>query len=91
MKLFSNLFYCLFIILSLQVTAQNDEMFKQKRERKRIWKKWRSKREAYNPYLAKSAKNKPSARLAKGDKNELRWQKRKAKRQMRRNKKSVNS
>lgn len=66
-------------------------MFKQKKERKRVWRKHRSSKSEYNPYLEKSAKNKPSARMAKGDKKELRRQKRNAKRQMRHNKKTLNN
>lgn len=66
-------------------------MFKQKKERKKIWRRWRKNREAYNPYLDRKAKNKPSARMARGDKKELRRQKRLAKKQMRRGKRAVNN
>ncbi len=82
---------CLFIFSTVPTVAQNNEMFKQKRERKRTWRKWRSNKNSYNPYLEKSAKNKPSARMAKGNRKELRIQKRRARRQMRHNKKTVNS
>ncbi|MDX2171750.1 MAG: hypothetical protein SFY56_01430 [Bacteroidota bacterium] len=91
MKLFFKLVLCLFILSSTQVVSQNDGMFKQKKERKRVWRRWRSKKTEYNPYLEKSAKNKPSARIAKGNKKDLRRQKRAAKKQMRRSKKAVNS
>lgn len=91
MKLFFKLLLCLFILSTTQVGAQNNEMFKQKRERKRVWRKHRSNKAEYNPYLEKSAKNKPSARIAKGNKKDLRRQKRAAKKQMRKNKKAVNS
>ncbi len=64
-------------------------MFKQKRERKRIWRRWKPNREAYNPYLKKKAKDKPSARIAKGNRKEIRQQKRKDKRQLRRSKKTI--
>jgi hypothetical protein len=77
--------------LAADITAQQNEMFKQKRERKRVWRKWRSKREAYNPYVDAKAKNKPSARMAKGDRKELKRQKRSAKRQLRRSKRKLNN
>jgi len=78
-------------LLNFNSSAQQNEMFKQKRERKKIWRKWRSKREAYNPYVDAKAKNKPSARMAKGDRKELKRQKRLAKRQLRRNKSGLKS
>jgi hypothetical protein len=74
------------------LVAQN-EMFKQKKERKKMWKRSKNRRknrEAYNPYLERKAKNKPSARMARGEKKELRRQKRLAKKQMKRGKKAVN-
>ncbi|MGZ3884271.1 MAG: hypothetical protein ACXVPQ_08905 [Bacteroidia bacterium] len=75
--------------------AQNDDMFHQKRERKRLWRRWRGRerknKTAFNPYLEKKAKDKPSARLAKGNKAEIRHQKRMARRQMRKSRKKVNS
>jgi hypothetical protein len=79
-----------FFFLPDKACAQN-EMFKQKKERKKIWRRWRKNREAYNPYLDRKAKNKPSARMARGDKKELRRQKRLAKKQMRRGKRAVNN
>ena len=91
MKLFLKLLLCFFIISSTHVVSQNNEMFKQKKERKRVWRKHRSNKSEYNPYLEKSAKNKPSARMAKGDKKELRRQKRNARKQMRRNKKALHT
>ena len=91
MKLLFKFLLCLFIILLIPVEGQNNEMFKQKKERKRVWRKHRSNKAEYNPYLEKSAKNKPSARMAKGDKKELRRQKRAAKKQMRKSKKRLNN
>ena len=79
----------LFFLFVTDVTSQDKEMFKQKRERKRIWRRWKPDREAYNPYLKKKAKDKPSARIAKGERKEIRQQKRKDKRQMRRNKRQI--
>ena len=83
------LFLCI-AFLPNEITAQQDDMFKQKKERKRIWRRWKPKREAYNPYVAAKAKKKPSARMAKGDKHEMRRQKKLAKKQMKKNKKAIN-
>lgn len=88
--------FLLLIAVPAAIEAQNNDMFKQKRERRRLWRKWRGNRErknktAYNPYLEKKAKDKPSARLAKGNKRELRQQKRMARRQLRKSKRKVNS
>lgn len=71
--------------------AQQDEMFKQKKERKRLWRRWRSNREAYNPYVKAKSKNKPSARMARGNRKELKRQKRIARKELRRNKKKFGS
>ena len=84
----------LFLFVTLQpceIEAQQDDMFKQKKERKRVWRRWKKNREAYNPYYDAKAKKKPSARMAKGDRNELRRQKKLAKKQMKKNKRKVNS
>jgi hypothetical protein len=90
MKIFLRFFVILFLLLCTHsIEAQQKEMFKQKRERKRIWRRWKPNREAYNPYLKKKAKDKPSARIAKGNRKELRQQKRKDRRQMRRSKKTI--
>ena len=69
--------------------AQNKEMFKQKRERKRVWRKWRSNKDAYNPYLKKKGKDKPSARIATGNKKENRIARRENKKQLRRSKRAI--
>jgi hypothetical protein len=69
--------------------AQNKEMFKQKRERKRVWRRWKSSNDAYNPYLKKKGKDKPSARIAKGNKKEERIARRENKRQLRRSKRAI--
>ena len=83
----------LFLFVSLdpcEIQAQQDDMFKQKKERKRIWRRWKKNREAYNPYVAAKAKNKPSARMAKGHKREIRRQSRAIKKQTKQNKKAIN-
>jgi len=64
-------------------------MFKQKRERKRVWRKWRSNKDAYNPYLKKKGKDKPSARIATGNRKEDRIARRENKRQLRRSKRAI--
>jgi hypothetical protein len=66
-------------------------MFKQKRERKRIWRRHRTSKDAYNPYLNKKAKDKPSAKVNKSNKREERRQKRQFKKQLKRSKKNLNN
>jgi len=90
MKLFTKIVLIIFLSLfATEARSQNKEMFKQKKERKRIWRRWKPNREAYNPYLKKKAKDKPSARIAKGNKKDLRQQKRENKRQVRKNKRDI--
>ncbi len=84
-----SLIFLLSCFTAQEIVAQQNEMFKQKRERKRVWRRWRSKKETYNPYVDAKARNKPSARMARGDRKELKRQKRLAKRQMRRSKRKV--
>lgn len=78
-----------FLIIAFypQNTNAQDNMFKEKKERKRIWRKWRKNREAYNPYVDAKAKNKPSAKMARKNKKELKHQKRTARKELRKNKK----
>ena len=75
------------------VSAQNDGMFKQKKERKRLWRRWSDKerhnKTAYNPYLEKTAKQKPSSRISKGEKKEMRKQRRDYRRQIRKGQKKT--
>ncbi|MBA3683506.1 MAG: hypothetical protein H0W73_20425 [Bacteroidetes bacterium] len=78
----------LFVFSFHETSAQNNEMFKQKRERKRVWRKHRTSNDAYNPYLKKKAKNKPSARINKGNKKEERRQKRAYKREIKKHRTS---
>lgn len=80
MKIIRYITFSLIFFVAHQVVAQNDDMFKHKRERKRVWRKWNKKRDGYNPYLKKKGKNKPSAQAARQDKKELRRQKRAYKR-----------
>ncbi len=87
-KIVFSIFLLLFIFSFSQVSSQNNEMFKQKRERKKIWRKHRTSDDAYNPYLKKKAKNKPSARINKGNKKEERRQKRAYKREIRKHRTS---
>lgn len=90
MKSFFRIFIIfIFLFAADHSNAQQKEMFKQKRERKRLWRRWRSDKDAYNPYLKKKAKDKPSARIAKGNRKEMRQQKRKDRRQMRRSKRTI--
>jgi hypothetical protein len=79
-------FFCL-QFMPHQIVAQQDQMFKQKKERKRVWKRWRKDREAYNPYLNKKGKDKESARTARGIKREAKRQRKLYKRDLKKNKK----
>jgi hypothetical protein len=76
---------CLFLFVNRPAMAQ-EEMFRQKPERIKVWRKWHKKRNAYNPYLDLKAKDKPSARMAKGERKEIKRQNRAAKKQLKRSK-----
>jgi len=86
MKCIYRVLLVLFIFSAMPSFSQ-DGMFQHKKERKKVWRKWRKNRQSYNPYLSKKAKDKPSARIAKGDKKELKRQKRQFKKQLRQAKK----
>jgi len=77
-------FVFILIIFPAEIKAQQEDMFKQKKERKRIWRRWRKTKEAYNPYLKKTAKKKTSSRIAKGNRKELRKQKRAYRKELKR-------
>ena len=79
-----------FMVITLPAQSSND-MFKQKRERKKVWRRHRITKDAYNPYLHKKDKDKPSARIARGDKKEIRHQKRLARKQLRRSKRKTHN
>jgi hypothetical protein len=81
----------LFVFSFNEVSSQNNDMFKQKRERKRIWRRHRTSKDAYNPYLNKKGKDKPSAKINKGNKKEDRRQKRAFKKQLKKSKKKLNN
>lgn len=86
-------FFVFIFILSVyptEIKAQQNDMFKQKRERKKVWRKWRKNKQSYNPYVDAKAKNKPSAKMARGNKKEMKRQKKVAKKQLRKGKKAVN-
>lgn len=61
-----------------------------RKERKKVWRKWSKNNQSYNPYLDKKAKNKPSAKQAREDKKELNRQKKAARKQMKRSRRRVN-
>jgi hypothetical protein len=78
----------LFFIGSLPVKAQ----FSESKERKKMWRKSGKKhkaREAYNPYLNKKKKDKPSSIAAKQEKEGTKKMKRSFKRQQKRNMKKL--
>jgi len=81
MKLLSHILLFSFLFALHPALAQ-DGMFDHKKERRRVWRHWGRKKDAYNPYLSKKGKNKPSARIAKENKREQRRQKRQFKRQL---------
>lgn len=91
MRLRYKILMILFLVFGAEYldAQQPKEMFKQKRERKRVWRRHRSSKDAYNPYLKKKAKDKPSARMAKGNKKEDRIARRENRKQMRRSKRTI--
>jgi hypothetical protein len=83
----TTVYFLLFLFcLSQPSPAQDNSMFRQKKERKKVWRGWNKKRDAYNPYLKKRAKNKPSAQMARSEKRDLKRQKRDYKRSIKRSK-----
>jgi hypothetical protein len=78
-----------FLVLMAVVSSGDMLAQSEPRERKRLWRRWRSNRQSYNPYLEKKKKDKPSAKLAREQKRDLKRQNRAAKRQLRRSKRTV--
>jgi len=85
MKIITTILLFLFVF-STPVFSQDKSMFKQKKERKKVWRGWNRKKDAYNPYLKKRAKNKPSAQMARSEKRDLKRQRRAYKKQIKRSK-----
>lgn len=83
------LFYLCFPLLLAIALPANAQRSKHKPV-KPVKNGWKKSGSSYNPYLRKKAKNKPSAQLAQQDKKELQRQKKAARKQMRRSKKSLN-
>lgn len=79
-------FFLLLLFFSPAEAEAQDEMFRQKGDPRPFWKRWRRTKGGYNPYLVAKAKNKPSARIAKSNKKDLKRQKRTARRELRKNK-----
>ena len=78
----------LIFFLNLTTKAQ----FSESKERKKMWRKSKNrhkKREAYNPYLDKKKKDKPSAQIAKEEKQGTRKMRRDYRRQQKRNMKKL--
>jgi hypothetical protein len=86
MKLLAYLLLSFFLVSFAPAQAQRSK-HKPVKQAKRGWRKSGT---SYNPYLKKKAKNKPSAVMARQDKKELQRQKKAAKKQMRRSKRSLN-
>jgi hypothetical protein len=80
-----------FMVCSLP--AQQDEMLRGKKKQKRMWRRWsareRKNKTAFNPYLKKKDKDKPSARMNKGNRKEIRKQRREYKKTMRKGKRKT--
>ncbi|MBX3164623.1 MAG: hypothetical protein KF900_09080 [Bacteroidetes bacterium] len=72
MKIIAGILVSFLFLFPKQLSAQ-DYLYGHKKERKKVWKRWGKKKEAYNPYLDKKKKDKPSAQI---DKNVKRTQKR---------------
>jgi len=83
MKNVCKIILILFLFLSPKNFAQ-DYLYGHKKERKKVWKHWGRKKDAYNPYLDKKKKNKPSAQIDKQQKREAKRQKRQYKKQLKR-------
>lgn len=77
------------LLLFVSVSVAQGDMFSEKRERHRVWKKWNRKKQSYNPYLDRKAKDKPSARIARENKKEYKKQQRDGRKQMRRSRKAI--
>ncbi len=90
-KIIYSILIIFFVFSFNEIASQNDAMFKQKRERKRVWRRHRTSKVAYNPYLNKKAKDKPSAQVNKANKREERRQKRNFKKQLKKSKKKLNN
>jgi hypothetical protein len=88
MKKIVVIFLLFLYVGSLTVQAQ----FSESKERRKMWRKSGRKhkvREAYNPYLDKKKKDKPSSKIAKEEKSGSRKMKREYKRQNKRNMKKL--
>jgi hypothetical protein len=90
MKSIRLLILAFFLFSVPEVFSQNDGMVNaHKRERKRVWRKWNRKKDAYNPYLKKKNKDKPSVQASRANEREIRRQRRDYKRQLKRAKKNA--
>ncbi len=78
------LLLCFISVLFIFGTVSAQDNLYSSKSHKRVWKRWRSHRQSYNPYLEKKKKNKPSAILARENKKAAKRQERKARRQVRR-------
>ncbi|MCF8424744.1 MAG: hypothetical protein K9H41_10400 [Bacteroidia bacterium] len=88
MKKIVVIFLLFFYVGYLTLQAQ----FSESKERRKMWRKSGRKhkaREAYNPYLDKKKKDKPSSKIAKEEKSGSRKMKREYKRQNKRNMKKL--
>ncbi len=79
----------LVIVFILPSCRSQDELLGEKRERYKIWTRWKSKRMSYNPYLDRKGKDKPSSKMARENKSHVKKQQKEAKRQLRKSKRSI--
>lgn len=86
MKSVLKIVVCFVLFFPSQNFAQN---FGRKKETKKVWKRWNKKRDAYNPYLDKKDKHKPSAQIDKSVKRDVKKQNRRYKRELRRSKRKT--
>lgn len=73
--------------------AQNDAMMQGKRKQKKVWRRWRpgerKNKTAYNPYLKKKKGDRVSDDINKGNKKEIRRQRKVYKKQLKQGKKKT--
>ncbi|MCX8080836.1 MAG: hypothetical protein N3F09_06325 [Bacteroidia bacterium] len=56
--------FLFFLLFEQSAFSQQDHMFREKRFRKKVWRRWKKNQEAYNPYLGRKSKHRPSKEMA---------------------------
>jgi hypothetical protein len=88
-RYFFYLFFLLFSVFCLSSYAQNDEMFREKRFRKKVWRRWSKKKDAYNPYLGRKGTHTPSGKMRKENARHEKKMRKKFLKQMKENKRQL--